>query len=89
MDINTTNSEDKLSDQGVGTQEKVVKGNTKFDNAYLNQFLWRGKICDLLNDDLTFFGKAKIVVGLLDKPFDKENLKDIDARVLFLSDGDL
>ena len=58
-------------------------------NAYPDRPLWRGKICDLLNDDLNFFGKAKILVCLPDKSFDEENLGDTDAGVLFLSDGDL
>ena len=50
---------------------------------------WRGRKCDLLNDDMSFFGRAKIVVCLPDEPFDGENLGDIDAGVLFLSNGDL
>ena len=38
---------------------------------------------------MSFIGRAKIVVCLPDEPFDEENLRDTDADVLFLSDGDL
>ena len=65
------------------------KGGTKSDKAYPDRPFWRGRIRDLLNDDLTFFGKAKIVVCFLDEPFDEENLEDIDAWIFFLLDGDL
>ena len=58
-------------------------------NANPDRPLWRGRIYDLLNDDLSFFRKAKILVCLPDEPFDEENLGDTDAGVLFLSDGDL
>ena len=89
FDINTTNSEDDLGNQGVGAQEKVDKEDAESTNVYPDRSLWRGKICDLLNDNLTFFGKAKIDVCLLDEPFDEENLGDTDARILILLDGDL
>ena len=49
----------------------------------------KGRICYILNDDLSILGKAKIVVCLPDEPFDEENLGDTDVGVLFLSDGDL
>ena len=45
--------------------------------------------CNLLNDDLSLFRKAKILVCLPDEPFDEENLGDTDAGVLFLSKEDL
>ena len=82
-DINTTDFEDELGGQSVGAQEKMDKGDIVLDNAYPDRPFWRGMICDLLNDDLTFFGKAKIVICLPDEPFDEENLGDINARVLF------
>ena len=63
--------------------------DAEFTNANPDRSLWRGRICDLLNDDLSFFGKAKILVYLPDEPFDEENLGDTDAGVLFLLDGDL
>ena len=88
-DINNTNSEDKLGGHGVGAQEKVDNRDAESVNMYPNQPFWRGRICNLLNDDLTFFGKGKIVVYFLNKPFDEENLRDTDARVLFLLDVDL
>ena len=65
------------------------KGDTKSASAYQDRLLWRGRICDLLNDNLTVFKNAKIIVCLPDEPFDEKNLKDTDAGVLFLSDGDL
>ena len=58
-------------------------------NANPDRPLWRGRNCDLLIDDMRFFGRAKIVVCLPDEPFDKENFGDTDAGVLFLSEGDL
>ena len=73
----------------VGPEEKVDKGDTDSASANPDRPLWRGKICYLLNDDLSILGKAKIVVCLPDKPFDEENLGDTDVGVLFLSDGDL
>ena len=89
FDINTTIPADELGSHGAGAQEKVDEGDEESANAYPDQPLWRGRICDLLNDDLTFFGKAKIVVCLPDEPFDEENPGDTDVRVLFLSNGDL
>ena len=38
---------------------------------------------------MSFYGRAKIVVCFLDESFDEENLRDIDADVLFLLEGDL
>ena len=73
----------------VGPEEKVDKGDTNSASANPDRPLWRGKICYLLNDDLSIHGKAKIVICLMDKPFDEENLGDTDAGILFLSDGDL
>ena len=83
LDINTTNSDNELGRQGVGAQKKVDKGDIESDNVYPDRPLWRSKICDLLNDDFTFFGKAKIIVCLPDKPFDEKNLGDTNARVFF------
>ena len=65
------------------------KGDTESDNVYQDRPFWRSRICDFLNDNLTFFGKAKIIVCPLDEPFDEENLGDTDAGVLFFLDGDL
>ena len=87
--INTTDSKDDLGGQGVVAQEKVDKGNVEFANAYPDRPLWRGRICNLLNDDLTSFGMAKIVLCLLEKKFDEENLGDINVGISFLLDGDL
>ena len=58
-------------------------------NAYPNRPLWRSKNYNLLNNDLNFFGKAKTIVYLPDKPFDEENLGDTNAGVLFLLDANL
>ena len=88
-DINTTTPTDDHGSQSGGAPDKVDQRDTESVNAYSDRPLWRGKICDLLNDDLSFFGKAKILVCLPDEPFDEENLGDTDAGVFFLSDGDL
>ena len=87
-DIEATDSKDKLSSRDIGAEEKVDMGDTESVSAYPNRPLWRGRICDLLNDDLTVLGKAKIIVCLLDESFDEENLGDTDVGVLFLWDGD-
>ena len=73
----------------VGSEDKVDSGDTNSPSANSDRPLWRGRICYLLNEDLSILGKAKIVVYLPDKPFDEENLGDTDAGVLLLSDGDL
>ena len=85
----TIDKEAEVDDHGVGAKEKVDKGDTESASAYLDRPLWRGRMCDLLNDNLSVLGKAKIVVCLPNEPFDEENLGDTDAGVLFLSDGDL
>ena len=89
FNINISASVDELGSHNVGAQEKVDQGDAESANAYPDRLLWRGGICNLLNDDLTFLGRAKIVVRLPDELFDEENLGDTDAGVLFLSDGDL
>ena len=88
-DINATAPTDDHGGQSGGAPDMVDQRDVESANANLDRPLWRGRICDLLNDDLSFFGKAKILVCLPDKPFDEENLGDTDAGVLFLSDGDL
>ena len=81
--------ESEIDGHTVGSKEKVDNGDTNSSSANPDQPLWRGRICYLLKDDLSILGKAKIVVCLLDEPFDEEKLGDTDAGVLFLSDGDL
>ena len=88
-DINTTAPADGHGGQSGGAPDKVDQRDAESVNANPDQPLWRGRICDLLNDDLSFFGKAKILICLPDEPFDEENLGDTDAGVLFFSDGDL
>ena len=88
-DINTTAPANDHGGQSGGAPHKVDHMDAESTNEYSDRPLWRGRICDLLNDDLSFFGKAKILVCLPDEPFDEENLGDTDAGVLFLSDGDL
>ena len=85
----TDGKEAKVDSHGVGAKEKVDKGDIESASAYPDRLLWKGMICYLLNDDLSVLGKAKIVVCLPNKLFDKENLGDTDVGVLFLSDGDL
>ena len=81
--------ESEINGHTVGSEEKVDNGDTNSPSANPDRPLWRGRICYLLNDNLSILGKAKIVVCLPDKPFDEENLGDTDAGVLFLSNGDL
>ena len=88
-DINTTAPTDDLGGQSGGALEKVDRRDAESANKNPDRPLWRGRIWDLLNDDLSFFGKTKILICLPDEPFDEENLGDTDAGVLFLSDGDL
>ena len=91
-DVNSSDLEDKLYSKDDGASKGfngANKESAEANNAYFDQPLWRGKNYDLLNDDLSFFRKAKIVVCLSDKPFDEENLGDINAQTLFFFDGDL
>ena len=81
--------ESEINGHTVGSEEKVDNGDTDSPSANSDRPLWRGRICYLLNDDLSILGKAKIVVCLPNEPFDEENLGDTNAGVLFLSDGDL
>ena len=87
--IEANDFENELDGHGVGAEEKVDKRDIESASAYPDQPLWRGRICNLLNDNLTVFDKAEIVVCLSDEPFDEENLGDTDAGVLYLLDGDL
>ena len=75
----TDRKEAEVDIHGVGAEEKVNKRDTESTSAYSDRPLWRGRICDLLNDNLSVLGKAKIVVCLLDEPFDEENLGDTNA----------
>ena len=92
LDGNSSESEDDHQDQAEGggrgleesDKESPDEGNGNPDRPH-----WRGKNCDLLNDDMSFFGRAKIIVCLPDEPFDEDNLEDTDVGVLFLSEGDL
>ena len=88
-DINATAPCDGNGSQSGEAPDMVDQRDAESANANPDRPLWRGRICDLLNDDLSFFGKAKILVCLPDEPFDEENLGDTDTGVLFLSDGDL
>ena len=98
-DIDSTGSEGNLSelkDELCNRVDGARKGVDEVDkeipnanNPNPNQPHWRGRNYDLLNDDLSFFGKAKIVVCLPDEPFDEKNLGDTKASVLFLFERDL
>ena len=88
-DTNATTPDDGHDCHSGGPLDMVNQRDGESANADPNRPLWRGKICDLLNDDLSFFEKAKILVCLPDEPFDEENLGDTNAGVLFFSDGDL
>ena len=88
-DTSATAPDDGHGRQRGGLPDMVNQRDGEFANANPDRPLWRGRIYDLLNDDLSFFGKAKILVCLPDEPFDEENLGDTNVGVLFLSDGDL
>ena len=81
--------ESEIEGHTVGSEEKGDNRDTNSPSANPDRPLCRGRICYLLNDDLSILGKAKIVVCLLDEPFDEENLGDTNVGVLFLFDGDL
>ena len=91
-DGNSSKSEDDHCDQidgggrGVDESDKesLNEGNANSDRPH-----WRGRNYNLLNDDMSFFERAKIVICLPDKPFNEENLGDIEAGVLFLLEGHL
>ena len=91
LDGNSSESEDDHRDRveggGRGVEESKRESPNE-SNINPDRPHWRGRKCDLLNNDKSFFGRAKIVVCLPDEPFDEENLGDTDAGVLFLSDGD-
>ena len=74
---------DRIEGGGRGVKESDKKSPDK-GNANPDRPYWRGRNCDLLNDDMSFFGRAKIVVCLPDEAFDEGNLGDTDAGVLFL-----
>ena len=79
---------DRVEGGGRGVEESERESPEK-SNINPDRPHWRGRKCDLLNDDMSFFGRAKIVVCLPNEQFDEENLGDTNASVLFLSDGDL
>ena len=81
--------EPEIEGDTVGSEERGDNRDTESPSANSDRPLWRGRICYILNDNLSILGKAKIVVCLPDEPFDEENLGDTDVGVLFLSDGDL
>ena len=92
LDGNSSDSEVELHDRvdggGRGIDE-AEKESPDEGNTNPNRPHWRGKNYDLLNDDLSFFGRAKIVVCLPDEPFNEKNIGNIDAGVLFLLEGEL
>ena len=65
-------------------KESPDEGNANPDRPH-----WKGRNSNLLNNDMSFFRRAKIVVCLPNESFNEENLGDTDAGVLFLSEGDL
>ena len=91
-DGNSSESDDDHHNRVDGGGRGVDESNKESPdegNANPNQPNWRGRNCDLLNDDMSFFGRAKIVVCLRDELFDEKNLGDTDVGVLFLAEGDL
>ena len=66
--------ESEVDGHSARPEEKVDKGDTDSESTNPDRPLWRGRICYLLNDNLSILGKAKIVVCFPDEPFDEENL---------------
>ena len=66
-DTNATAPDDGHGRHSGGPPDMVNQRDGESSNANPDRPLWRGRICDLLNDDLSFFGKAKILVCLLDE----------------------
>lgn len=54
---------------------------------YPRRPLWRGRHCELLNEDLSVFGRARIQVCMPEEPCDEDPLGDHDVGVIFLSEG--
>ena len=79
--------ESEIDSHTIGFEEKVDNGDTDSPSANPDRPLRRGRICYILNDDLSILGKAKIVVCFPDEPFDEENLGNTDAGVSFLLMG--
>ena len=80
----TDDKEAEVDGHGVGAEEKVDKGDTESASAYPDRPLWRGRMCNLLNNNVSVLGKAKIVVCLPDESFNEENLGNTNVGVLFL-----
>ena len=86
------NEEEDLEDHKDQIGEGINGINMENTNASIthpDQPLWRGRHYDLLNNDISFYRRAKVVVCFPDEPFNEDNLSDIDVRILFQSDGDL
>ena len=77
--------EDEICQGMYGANRENVQNNT----TYLDRPFWRGRHCNLLNNDLSFYETAKIVVCLTDETFDEENFGDTNVGILFLSNRDL
>jgi hypothetical protein len=73
---------------GSGSTAVPSSGNSEGSLQYPPRPLWRGRHCELLNEDLSVFGRAQIQGCMPEEPFDEDPLGDYDVGVIFLSEGE-
>jgi hypothetical protein len=73
---------------GSGSTAAPSSGNSKGSLQYPPRPLWRGRHCELLNEDLSVFGRAQIQGCMPEEPFDEDPLGDYDVGIIFLSEGE-
>jgi hypothetical protein len=73
---------------GSASTAAPSSGNSEGSLQYPPRPLWRGRHCELLNEDLLVFGRAQIQGCMPEEPFDEDPLGDYDVGVIFLSEGE-
>jgi hypothetical protein len=73
---------------GSGNTAVPSSGNSEGSLQYPPRPLWRGRHCELLNEDLSVFRRAQIQGYMPKEPFDEDPLRDYDVGVIFLSEGE-
>jgi hypothetical protein len=84
----TNSSRPTSTSHDNGSTAAPSSGNFEGSLQYPPWPLWRGRHYELLNEDLSVFGRAQIQVCMPEEPFDEDPLGDFDIRVIFLSKGD-
>jgi hypothetical protein len=84
----TNASRPTFASHGSGSTAAPSSGNSEGSLQYLPRPLWRGRHCELLNEDLSVFGRAQIQGCMLEEPFDEDPLGDYDVGVIFLLEGE-